>query len=395
MCSSTESTLHRGAYRVRTENWDWPMISYNTPDVLGAMVSCPGVHLSVKDDVYLNMFFMDQFRQSLCVPAVFPLLFHEEITFEKIFRHAVDPGEIAVLLEYETVRIELVQLIPPAGDTLAFFEEDARSFLFPEPKLVPSFSGVDREVLMTRAAHFFSIAPRLEFSTKTTISECPPDTKVTTYCNTPLWPGKRRNKRHATSTPHWTAEGERSVRMASPLSYIPRSQSLSPLRDGYIPSLARLSMGSAPCNPTDWETTSSQPMMSSWLGASVSASPKCSTMFTSRSSSPLTRSLSTVSHSSASRRFMSRSLQVRGTSEFDSRYLGAHESFDPVPLPLHLSYRELPHHSSSHSSWEELHERVQGLLTTPKAVQRLAYGATVSEADEVLARRFVSAGPQT
>uniref|UniRef100_A0A3B3XTI4 Spermatogenesis-associated protein 6 N-terminal domain-containing protein n=1 Tax=Poecilia mexicana TaxID=48701 RepID=A0A3B3XTI4_9TELE len=120
-------------------------------------VSCPGVHLSVKDDVYLNMFFMDQFRQSLCVPAVFPLLFHEEITFEKIFRHAVDPGEIAVLLE--------------SGDTLAFFEEDARSFLFPEPKLVPSFSGVDREVLMTRAAHFFSIAPRLEFSTKTTISE--------------------------------------------------------------------------------------------------------------------------------------------------------------------------------------------------------------------------------
>uniref|UniRef100_A0A3B3TNW5 Spermatogenesis-associated protein 6 N-terminal domain-containing protein n=1 Tax=Poecilia latipinna TaxID=48699 RepID=A0A3B3TNW5_9TELE len=107
-------------------------------------VSCPGVHLSVKDDVYLNMFFMDQFRQSL----------------------------------YETVRIELVQLIPPAGDILAFFEEDARSFLFPEPKLVPSFSGVDREVLMTRAAHFFSIAPRLEFSTKTTISECPPDTKI-------------------------------------------------------------------------------------------------------------------------------------------------------------------------------------------------------------------------
>lgn len=41
-----------------------------------------------------------------------------------------------------------------AGDTLAWFEEDARSFLFPEPKLVPPFSGVAREVLMMRAAHF-------------------------------------------------------------------------------------------------------------------------------------------------------------------------------------------------------------------------------------------------
>lgn len=41
-----------------------------------------------------------------------------------------------------------------AGNILAFFEEDARCFLFPEPKLVPSFSGVDQEVLMTRAPHF-------------------------------------------------------------------------------------------------------------------------------------------------------------------------------------------------------------------------------------------------
>lgn len=44
--------------------------------------------------------------------------------------------------------------VSAVGDTLACFEEDARSFLFPEPKLVPSFSGVDREVLMTRAPHF-------------------------------------------------------------------------------------------------------------------------------------------------------------------------------------------------------------------------------------------------
>lgn len=49
--------------------------------------------------------------------------------------------------------------------------------------------------------------------------------------------------------------------------------------------------------------------------------------------------------------------------------------------------------SSSHRVWEEVHERVRGLLTTPKAVQRLVYGATNSEVDEVLARRSISPGP--
>ncbi|KAG7221502.1 hypothetical protein INR49_017158 [Caranx melampygus] len=139
-------------------------------------VSCPGVHLPAKDDIYISMCFMGQYRQTECLPAVFPLLFHEKMTFEKIFRNAVDPGDIAVMLEYESVRIDLVQLVPP-GDTLAYFEEDARRFLFPEPKLVPSFSGVDQEILMNRAAYFPGIAPRMEFSTKTTIIECSADAK--------------------------------------------------------------------------------------------------------------------------------------------------------------------------------------------------------------------------
>uniref|UniRef100_A0A3B4ZJZ9 Spermatogenesis associated 6-like n=1 Tax=Stegastes partitus TaxID=144197 RepID=A0A3B4ZJZ9_9TELE len=141
-------------------------------------VSCPGVHLPAKDDIYLSMCFMGQYRQSECLPAVFPLLFHEKMTFEKIFRHAVDPGDIAVMLEYV--------FVSAVGDTLACFEEDARTFLFPEPKLVPSFSGVDREVLMTRAPYFPGIAPRLEFSTKTTIIECSPDAEINIYPNVSL-----------------------------------------------------------------------------------------------------------------------------------------------------------------------------------------------------------------
>uniref|UniRef100_A0A3Q2NS97 Spermatogenesis-associated protein 6 N-terminal domain-containing protein n=1 Tax=Fundulus heteroclitus TaxID=8078 RepID=A0A3Q2NS97_FUNHE len=215
------------------------------------------------------------------------------------------------------------------GDTLAGFEEDARSFLFPEPKLVAPFSGVGREVLMTRAGHFPGIAPRLEFSTKTTITECPHDTEVSIYPKTLRRPVIKRNKGR---------------------SNIPRSTSppLVPLRVGNTQNLTQLSSYSAPYRPSDWETTTSQP--------------------------------------------------VRERSEYDSSYLEAHEPSDwhdgPGPSTLQLSYREPPPHSRRcHRTWEELHERVRGLLTTPKAVRRLVYGATVSEVDEVLARRSISPGP--
>uniref|UniRef100_A0A3Q3L1E4 Spermatogenesis-associated protein 6 N-terminal domain-containing protein n=1 Tax=Mastacembelus armatus TaxID=205130 RepID=A0A3Q3L1E4_9TELE len=64
-----------------------------------SQVSCPGVHLPAKDDLYLSMCFLGQYRQSEAIPAVFPLLFYEKMTFEKIYRHALDPGDITVMLE--------------------------------------------------------------------------------------------------------------------------------------------------------------------------------------------------------------------------------------------------------------------------------------------------------
>ncbi|TNN32321.1 Spermatogenesis-associated protein 6 [Liparis tanakae] len=115
-----------------------------------SQVSCPGVHLPAKEDLSLQVSFMGRSARSHRLPAAFPLLLHQNMSFEK----AVDPGDIAVMLQYETVTIELLQLVPPVPLSLACFEEDARRFLFPEPKLVPSSSGVDREVLMTRAPHF-------------------------------------------------------------------------------------------------------------------------------------------------------------------------------------------------------------------------------------------------
>ncbi|KAK5610054.1 hypothetical protein CRENBAI_013441 [Crenichthys baileyi] len=75
------------------------------------------------------------------------------------------------------------------------------------------------------------------------------------------------------STPPQTPWGRESVRMdrerprtATPLLYIPRSQSMSPVREN-IQNLTRLSIDSAPPLPSDWETTRSQPMRSSWPAA--------------------------------------------------------------------------------------------------------------------------------
>ncbi|XP_030285840.1 spermatogenesis associated 6-like protein isoform X2 [Sparus aurata] len=384
-------------------------------------VSCPGVHLPAKDDIYLSMCFMGQYHQSECLPAVFPLQFHEKMTFEKIFRHAVDPGDIAVMLEYETVRVELVQLVPPGGDTLACFEEDARHFLFPEPKLVPAFSGVDREVLMTRAPHFPGISPRLEFSTKTSIVECSAEADINIY---PKKPVINRNRKHSSrprsSSPqkkqpqnNGRRRGgrvcrERQSSTRSP-SYISRSK--SPLRAGNAQRLARLSLDSAAPGSADQDTNgTSQPLVASWPGASRSASPRRSAAFTS-SSSPLTRSSSTVRFSPSGRR-QSLSSGLVGGIEDDSSSSETQDSLDyhqgPDPSTLWQSYRERAVHSrcnplttgvmfrcqsSTHREWEEVQERVRGLLTTPKAVRRLVYGATDYEIDQVLASRSISPGP--
>ncbi|XP_035004143.2 spermatogenesis associated 6-like protein [Hippoglossus stenolepis] len=371
-------------------------------------VSCPGVHLPAKDDIYLSMCFMGQCRQSECLPAVFPLLFHEKMTFEKIFRHAVDPGDIAVMLEYETVRVELVQLAPPAGNILACFEEDARRFLFPEPRLVPSFSGVDREVLMTRAPYFPGIAPRLEFSTKTTIIESSADSEINIHLNVLMRPAIKRNlmrsSRPRTSSPQrnqsQTSARRRGGRTgrerhgtARSLSRISRSQ--SPQRN--TQHLARLSLDPAAPNPTDVEAAStSRPMLASWPGASRWDSPHVSAVLT-NSSSPLVRSSSAVTFSPTGRR-KSNGL-VEETSEDDSGS-ETHDLHDgrraPDPSASWQSDKGARHNrspSSSHREWEEVHERVRGLLTTPKAVRRLLCGATVSEVDRVLARRSVSPGP--
>ncbi|KAK3546480.1 hypothetical protein QTP70_026333, partial [Hemibagrus guttatus] len=121
----------------------------------------------------------------------------------------------------ETVKVELIQLIPPVGEVLATYEVDARSFLFPEPKLVPSFSGEDREVLMKRDPTFPGISPRLEFSTRTKISECSERDLSQSV------PVKIITRKRAKSSKH---QGCYSAQRGFRSTEMPRSRSLSPFR---------------------------------------------------------------------------------------------------------------------------------------------------------------------
>ncbi|CAO2585105.1 Spermatogenesis associated 6-like protein [Lemmus lemmus] len=107
-----------------------------------------------------------------CFPSVFPIAIQQSMRFEKVFEKAIDPGAVADILESFLTRFELIQLLSPAWAELAYYEENTRDFLFPEPKLTSSHLGLHREVLMKTAIGFPGIAPKLEFSTRTAIREC-------------------------------------------------------------------------------------------------------------------------------------------------------------------------------------------------------------------------------
>uniref|UniRef100_A0A8B9NA15 Spermatogenesis associated 6 n=1 Tax=Accipiter nisus TaxID=211598 RepID=A0A8B9NA15_9AVES len=117
-------------------------------------ITCPGVLLKDKEELYLSVSVLGQYKKTQCVPAAFPLLFQEKLVFEKAFADVVDPGDLVELLEIDTAVLELIQLVPPVGKILATYEENTRDFLFPDPKLTHGHHGLDREILMKRSSSF-------------------------------------------------------------------------------------------------------------------------------------------------------------------------------------------------------------------------------------------------
>nr|XP_056700289.1 spermatogenesis-associated protein 6 [Euleptes europaea] len=134
-------------------------------------ITCPGVILKLKDDLYISASVFGQYKKTSRVPAVFPLIFDEKLIFEKVYTDVIDPGDLVELFELETVVLELIQTAPPVGEILAIYEENTRDFIFPDPKVTRGPHGSVRDVLMKRTFDFTGIAPRLKFYTSYLISE--------------------------------------------------------------------------------------------------------------------------------------------------------------------------------------------------------------------------------
>lgn len=75
------------------------------------------------------------------------------------------------LIKYYTHQFAFNLMAFLAGELLATYDDNARDFLFPTPRVSPTYPGVDREVLLQRSSTFAGIAPKLEFSSRTVIKE--------------------------------------------------------------------------------------------------------------------------------------------------------------------------------------------------------------------------------
>ncbi|XP_041359383.1 spermatogenesis-associated protein 6-like isoform X3 [Gigantopelta aegis] len=136
-------------------------------------VSAPGVWLPSKEQVYLSVYMLGQYRSTHLMSSIFPLLVDEKFKFEKTFYTAMDPSDVADYMEDELVVFELVQLseYTDGGVRLATFSTNLRDFLYPYPSLAPTYTSTSREMLLSRTVAFPGIAPKLEFSTSTVIKE--------------------------------------------------------------------------------------------------------------------------------------------------------------------------------------------------------------------------------
>lgn len=193
-------------------------------------VTCPGVWLPRRDDLYLRITLFNQVRHSLIVAPVFPLLLHEKFTFDKVFYTAFEPSQVADRLQEECVDVELVQLSNgfEGGKLLASHYANARDFLYPYPTYSTNYSARDRQLILDRSIDFPGIQPKVEFASRTIIREASSldDINLVPILTVrPQSPTFRLSRSRASSPTY-----------CQPTSV---SRSMSPSRMGLMPSLRR------------------------------------------------------------------------------------------------------------------------------------------------------------
>ncbi|KAK3911731.1 Spermatogenesis associated 6-like protein [Frankliniella fusca] len=114
--------------------------------------------------------------QTKRLPPVFPLLFHEKLTFQKTFSNAGCLAEVQDSLGREDVYAVLLQEVEDSsgGATvqLARFHTTALQILYPSPCSKGLLAGVDVNLLMEASSDYPGIlCPKIELSTKTVIEE--------------------------------------------------------------------------------------------------------------------------------------------------------------------------------------------------------------------------------
>ncbi|NWH65159.1 SPAT6 protein, partial [Geococcyx californianus] len=113
-------------------------------------VTCPGVRLKDKEELYLSVSVLGQCKKTQCLPAAFPLFFQEKLVFEKLQYCFMG---VACAMSLYIFRLKYVFSIS-VGKVLATYEKNTRDFLFPDPKLTCGHHGLDREILMKRSSSF-------------------------------------------------------------------------------------------------------------------------------------------------------------------------------------------------------------------------------------------------
>ncbi|CAN0135957.1 uncharacterized protein LOC144947722 [Lampetra fluviatilis] len=343
-------------------------------------VTCPGVFLPNKDDIYLSVCMFGQYRKCRCVPAVFPLLVHERLRFQKVFPRATDPADVAQLLEEECVRIELIQLTLPGGESLAIHEGDVRCFLFPEPRLTPSAHGSDGQILLNRAHNYPGIAPQLEFSTRTSIVET-----------------SRRADGEGQEGEHWgpcsfccygngADEAATTTRRSRGRSPVARTSPKRASEGGAARPAKRRSVSRAAA-AVGSRARSTSPRQGYFPGTRSSPSASLNRCQGNRCGKVATVHNVTISYEDGDNYD-----DDDDGADDDDLTVGALAA-RPLSAPTATS-RRTPlldgRGSSPVNSWEKIHERVKNLLTTHRARDRLWKGATEWEVKEVLERRSLS-----